>query len=282
MKSMMVGVLMALSVSVSTALPAAAQDAQTLADIRQEAAVLSVELTRLKRELSTTGAPGTGFAGTSTLERVDLMEQSLSALTAKMEQLEFRINQVVKDGTNQLDDINFRLCELEAGCDIGNLPTLAPLGGVDVQAPAIGTVTGPGSDVPMDGTGEMAIAEQSDFDAAMTLYNEGNYEASANAFGAFSQTYTGGPLTGEADFMRGEALSQLGKTSEAARAYLDSFSAAPEGDRAPSALLRLGTSLAALGQVERGCVMLQEVGNRFAGAPEVLEAQSARSNLGCQ
>lgn len=281
MKSVMIGALVALNVSVSAG-ALFAQDTQTLADIRQEAAVLNVELSRLKRELSTTGAPNTAFAGTSTLERVDLIEQSLASLTAKMEQLEFRIEQVVKDGTNQLDDINFRLCELEAGCDIANLPPLEPLGGVAADLPVVGNGTGPGSDAPMDGSGEMAIAEQSDFDAAIDLYNSGDYEAAANAFAAFSRTYTGGPLTAEADFMRGEALAQLGKTSESARAYLDSFSASPEGDRAPAALLRLGTSLAALGQVERGCVMLQQVGNRFAGAPEVLEAQSASNNLGCQ
>ena len=37
------------------ATPVAAQDAETLADIRQELTVLYVELQKLKRELSTTG-----------------------------------------------------------------------------------------------------------------------------------------------------------------------------------------------------------------------------------
>ena len=54
--------------------------------------------------------------------------------------------------------------------------------------------------------------------------------------------------------MRGEALAALGQTAEAARAYLDSFSGSPEGDRAPEALLRLAGSLGKLGQVDKGCV----------------------------
>ncbi|MEM5468892.1 tol-pal system protein YbgF [Celeribacter marinus] len=277
MKRVIFGAVSALCIL--TAQGGFAQDTQTLADIRQEAAVLSVEITKLTRELSTTGAPNTAFAGESTLERVDLMEAALSRLTAKVEELEYRIGQVVKDGTNQLDDLNFRLCELEAGCDIGALPPLEPLGGVAETAPAV--ASGPGADAPMDGVGSMAMTEQSDFDHAMGLYEEAQFEDAAAAFEMFAMTYTGGSLTGESQFMRGEALTQLGQTSEAARAYLDSFSTAPEGDRAPSALLRLGMSLAALGQTDRGCVMLTEVGNRFPGAPEDAEAQSARQTIGC-
>ncbi len=46
---------------------AAAQDAQTLADIRQELSVLSVELQRLNSQLNTTGAANPNLAGTSVL-----------------------------------------------------------------------------------------------------------------------------------------------------------------------------------------------------------------------
>lgn len=263
----------------TSALPAASQDGATLADIRQEAAVLSVELLKLKRELSTTGAPGTGFSGASTLERVDLMEAALSRLTARTEELEYRIDRVVKDGTNQLDDLNFRLCELETGCDIGNLPPLEPIGGVAVEPAAI--ASGPGTDAPMEGLGELAIAEQADYDAAQALFDQGSYAEAAEAFLRFSQTYTGGPLTSDADYMRGESLTQAGDTAEAARAYLAAFSANPEGDRAPASLFKLGGALVALGQADRGCVMLTEVTNRFPGSDEDAMAQSSRQDLGC-
>ncbi|MDO6615842.1 MULTISPECIES: tol-pal system protein YbgF [Pacificibacter] len=263
---------------------AAAQDAQTLADIRQEAAVLSVELLKLKRELSTTGAPNTAFGGASTLERVDLMESSLTKLTAKMEQLEFRIDRIVADGTRQLDDLNFRVCDMEAGCDIGNLPVLEPLGGAEPSSGASDVVAvGPGSEAPMDGGGgQLAEAEQADFDAAQAAYDAGSYEVAADAFGTFAQNYTGGFLTSEAHFMRGEALSKLGQTTEAARSYLDSFNISSDGVRAPAALLRLGGAMAALGHVDKGCVMLAEVGSRFSGSSEANEAQTARQTLGCQ
>ncbi|WP_246002287.1 tol-pal system protein YbgF [Pacificibacter maritimus] len=261
---------------------AQAQDAQTLADIRQEAAILSVEIVKLKRELSTTGAPNTAFAGASTLERVDTMEASLTKLISKLEQLEFRIGRIVDDGTRQLDDINFRLCDLEAGCDIANLPVLEPIGGAPENGATDVIAVGPGSQAPMEGGGQLAEAEQSDFDAAKAAYDAGTYQQAADLFGTFAQNYTGGFLTAEAHFMRGEALSQLGQTSEAAKSYLDSFNVSQEGQRAPAALLRLGSSMASLGHIDKGCVMLSEVGNRFAGAPEASEAQAARQSLGCQ
>ena len=79
----------------------AAQDQQTLADIRQELTVLYVEVQRLKREMSTTGAPSVDVAGSSVLDRVSAMEEELQRLTAKTEELDNRVQRVVADGTNE-------------------------------------------------------------------------------------------------------------------------------------------------------------------------------------
>ena len=112
---------------------AAAQDAQTLADIKQELAVLLVEMQRLKRELSTTGGAGFQLAG-STLDRVDAIERELQRLTSETERMDGRIEAVVADGTNRIGDLEFRLCEITEGCDIGTLGEAVPLGG-DVGRP---------------------------------------------------------------------------------------------------------------------------------------------------
>ncbi len=69
--------------------------------------------------------------------------------------------------------------------------------------------------------------------------------------------------------------------TDAARAYLASFSGDPTGEVAPEALYKLGFSLGALGQIQDACLTLGEVGNRFPGNPAVLEAESAMRNLGC-
>ena len=92
-----------------------AQVDETLADVRQELTVLYVEVQRLKRELSTTGAASVNTGGNSVLDRVNAMESELQRLTSKTEELENRINRIVSDGTNRIGDLEFRLVELEGG-----------------------------------------------------------------------------------------------------------------------------------------------------------------------
>jgi hypothetical protein len=110
---------------------------ETLADIRQELTVLYVEIQKLKRELSTTGGAGPLEAGGSALQRLDAIEAEVQRLTSKTEQMEHRIDQVVRDGTNRIGDLEFRLVELEGGdlSKLGDTPTLG--GGAMPETPAI-------------------------------------------------------------------------------------------------------------------------------------------------
>lgn len=260
--------------------PLAAQDRdQTLADIRQELSVLFVEIQRLKRELSTTGSPSVSVQGTSALQRIDAIEAELSRLTAATEALDNRVNRVVADGTNRIGDLEFRLVELEGG-DLGQLGETTTLGGDDIAAVLPATPAAPVLQ-PETGGVELAASEQYDFDEAKGLYETGSYADAADKFQVFSETYLGGPLTGQAHFWRGESLDALGDKANAARAYLEAFSGDPNGSVAPDALLRLGQSLNALGQFDESCVMLDQVSVRFPSSPASIEAQTARASFGC-
>ncbi len=258
--------------------PSLAQDrSQTLADIRQELSVLFVELQRLGQELNTTGgASGTGASG-SMLQRMDALEAEIRRLAALTEDLQIRVDTVVRDGTNRVGDLEFRLCELEADCDIASLGETPNLGGVEPSgaAPSIAAT-------PDSGSGpQLAVAEQDDFDRARAAFEAGDYAAASAALMAFTQTYPGGPLSAQAHFLRGEAEARQNAWSAAARAYLDSFSAAPDGEIAPAALTALGRALGRLGQTEEACLTLQEVSVRYPGDPAVAAAEAERFNLGC-
>jgi tol-pal system protein YbgF len=261
-----------------------AQDNQTLADIRQELTVLYVEMQKLKRELSTTGSPSVSTGGATVLDRVAVMEQELQRLTSQTEQLEFRVNRIVEDGTNRIGDLEFRLVELEGG-DVSALGETTTLGGdagtgaVTTGDRAISPVTPSGT----AGTGEtqLAIGEEDDFKRAQSALAEGRYQEAVDQFAAFSVTYPGGPLAAGADLGRGEALEALGDTREAARAYLNSFSADPTGPIAAQSLFRLGRALGELGQTEEACVTLSEVAIRFPDDPAVAQAEDAKRALAC-
>jgi tol-pal system protein YbgF len=253
----------------------AAQDDQTLADIRQELTVLYVEVQRLRRELSTTGTPNVNSAGTTVLERVSAIESELRRLTAQTERLDHRIGRVVSDGTNRIGDLEFRLVELEGG-DVSQLGETTTLGGdVTAELPTNGDTN---TDAPID---ELAVGEKADFETASKALTEEDYQQAADLFASFEQSYPGSPLSAKANLGRGRALEGLGDTREAARAYLASFTANSSGPVAPEALYELGAALGRLGQGDQACVTLGEVGVRFPAADAATTARQEMANLGC-
>ena len=230
-----------------------------------------------KQELNTTGAAATSSLPSSTLDRITAIESELQRLTAKTEEMEFRIGRIVSDGTNRIGDLEFRLCELEEGCDIGSLGETPSLGGGEqpVAAPtpqAQTEVTGP----------QLAISEEADFKRAQEALANGDFRSAADQFAAFNQTYPGGPLAAAAELARGESLAGLGDTREAARAYLAAFSTDQKAETAPVALFKLGEALGKLGQTDEAFVTLGEVNKRYPEAQDAgLMAQSAMRQIGC-
>lgn len=255
-----------------------AQQSETLADIRQDMVVLSVELRRLKQELNTTGSSAVEVSGDK-LDRINAIEGQLQRITAKTEELEFRISRVVKDGSNRLGDLEFRLCEVEPGCDISTLGKTVPLGGDAVTLPA------PAIEEPTDGlifgSGQLAVSEEADFLDAQKALVDDEFAAAAQLFAVFRETYPLGPLEGAALVGEGRALDGLGDTREAARRYLKAYSSFPEDRSAPEALWRLGVSLGALGSQPEACVTLAEVSGRYPASDFITNAEQSRADLGC-
>jgi len=247
---------------------------ETLADVRQELSFLYVEIQNLKREQSTTGAVQP-LAGDTEIQRLDSLEGEMQRLTNKVEKLQFRIDRIVKDGTNRIGDLEYRLVELEGG-DVSKLKETTTLGG-DLAKPVVPAVVTP---APQTG-GDLAVAEKGDFDTAKAAFDKGDYQRAADLFATYGQTYPGGSLTAEASYWRGEALAQTGDWSNAARAYLQSFSAAPGSTFAPRALFRLGVSLDKIGQSDEACLTLNEVGVRYPGSDAEAKAKTEMTTLGC-
>ena len=173
---------------------------------------------------------------------------------------------------------------------LGETPSLG--GAAPTTAPATTTAAAPAATGTIDGAditaglidtdgAELAHAEKADFDRAKSSFDTGDYAAAADQFARFTEVYQGGPLTGLAHLMRGESYERLGKTSSAARAYLDSYSGTPDGPTAPTALLKLGISLDGIGQTQEACITLSEVTVRFPATDASIEAQAARAGMGC-
>lgn len=260
-------------------LPAAAQaNDGTLADIRQELTLLYGQIRALGQEMNTTGGASGAQIGGSQLDRLDAIESALQRLIAQTEEMQFRIDRIVRDGTNQIGDLEFRLCELEPGCDVAALGDTPSLGG----GPAPQAAPEPAPEAGDAGAGpQLAIGETRDFERASEALASGDFRSAAEQFAAFGTAYPGSPLSPAAELGRGEALEGLGDMREAARAYLTAFSADPAGDAAPDALYRLGAGLERLGKTEEACVTLGEVTLRYPEAEAAAEAQGEMRAIGC-
>lgn len=262
------------------ALPAAAADpaAGSVADVKAQLTVLNDQIGQLRDELVRRGAAnGLPAAPAAALTRLDQLEAELKRLTDRVDVLTNDIRRIVEDASNRVGDIEFRLTELEGGEPVP-APTPTPQLG--------GGLTGPKArpaapEAPGD-AGTMAVAEQSDFDAAVAAADGGDNQKAAALFGKFLETYPGGPLTTDAQYRRGEALAATGDWKGAARSYLDAFSGAPQGGQAPQALLKLGVSLGKLGQVSEACLTLAEVGNRYPASDAAGRVAAEKQALGCQ
>ncbi len=259
------------------ALPVAAQDAQSLADIRAELNQLTADLQSLRGQLVASGPAGFQAAGgDSAIDRMNAMEARLAQLTGQTEKLQNQIDRVVRDGTTRIGDIEFRLCEMEEGCDLGSLttPTLGEQGG---SSPMPGSDQ-PGALAPATPSTPQAgpavtAAEKADFDRAQEVLGQGDFRRAADLFAAIAQTHAGGPLTAEALFLRGQALDAAGDLDGAGIAWLESFAANPNGPQAADALLGLSRAMSAKGGPQEGCFYLQEINNRFPGSPQAAEAE---------
>jgi TolA-binding protein len=214
-------------------LAAPAQDrTQTLADIRQELTVLYVELQRIGTELNTTGAVQVPLGAGTTLDRVNGLEAEITRLTGKIEELEFRILSLVRTAPTGL------AISSSGSASWSPIATSRALATRRHWAAATfrrwrcrprrfcrKTRALPRSAV----AAALAVAEQADFDAAMAAFEAGDLATAADDFARFAETYPGGPLTGDAQFMAGEALAQQGQVVEAGRAYLAAYTAVPAG-----------------------------------------------------
>jgi tol-pal system protein YbgF len=264
--------------------PAQAQSGQTVADLRAELSVLSAQVQQLRDQLVQRGAAG-GLPGNpaDALARLDQLELELRRVTDRVEVLTNDLNRIIEDASNKVGDIEFRLTELEGGTPLvstGPAPQLG--GGLTALRPRPRLGPAGGAQAGSAGPGaQLTVTERSDFDAAVAAAEAGDHARAAELFGTFLATYPGGPLSGEAQFRRGEALEAQSDWRGAARSYLDAFSGAPQDPIARRALYRLAISLNALGQNSQACLTLTEVEIRYPGTEVAADVPARRQEFRC-
>jgi len=125
---------------------------------------------------------------------------------------------------------------------------------------------------------------------AQALYEQGygdflqrDYPAAQRSFSKLVKAYPNDPLAGSAQYWAGETYYVRKQYKKAADTFLAGYRKYSGSDKAPDTLLRLGMSLAALGQNNAACSTFKELKDKFPDAPESIrdQAKGEAGKAGC-
>ncbi|WP_430910676.1 tol-pal system protein YbgF [Methylobacterium sp. sgz302541] len=148
----------------------------------------------------------------------------------------------------------------------GELPPPGTGAPIDLTPPArTGALTPaarPTGSVAATGTGDA----KADYEMAYAYVLQRQYEQAEMSLRQFIQSHPRDGLVPAATYWLGESYLQRNRNREAAEQFLKVSTDYARSPQAPEAMLKLGTSLAALGAREQACATLAELERKFPSA----------------
>ena len=238
--------------------------------------------------------------------RVDALETQIGALTSQLEQIGQQLSALKAQKGAQTpaplppsNPAPVHQDEAETAPDAALATTTGGAGDMgdtgDSKARWYGPRPGENEATPLSPPGDGGAASQSMMAAlpeadAQSLYERGygallqqDYAGAEAAFRQLIEGYPKDPLAGNAQYWIGESWYRRGQYKNAADAFLKGYKKYKSGDKAPETLLKLGMSLAALGQKDAACSTFGELKSKYPSAPEEVrdEANAERKKTGC-
>jgi tol-pal system protein YbgF len=112
-----------------------------------------------------------------------------------------------------------------------------------------------------------AATPRDEFDLAYGYVLHKDYDLAEQSFRGFLKKYPGDARAADANYWLGETFFQRHKYRDAAELFLLVSRDHPTAAKAPDALLRLGQSLAQMGEKDAACGTMAEVGRKYPRAP---------------
>ena len=120
------------------------------------------------------------------------------------------------------------------------------------------------------------------YNAALQAFQAGQYPEAETGFKAFLAANPAHRLSPDAIFYIGESYLQRSRPREAAEQFLKVTTDYSKSSRAPESMVRLGQTLAALGNSDQACATLGEFGKRYptasASVKKLAEHESAKDH----
>lgn len=263
---------------------------QALIELQSVAADEAYTVAQSGEPMNMMGASGAGeVSGDAALSRVltrlDDLEGQIRSLTGQLEQMTFKIDQANREMKGLSEDTEFRLRQLEQGApggamapriNDGDVPPArgAPMPQSTPEEQSLGTI-------PVDPvTGNY----QEDYDGALSHLRRGEHESAEKSLRMFLDNHGDSELAGNAQYWLGESYYVREMWRPAAQSFLICVQKFKSGLKAPDCMLKLGMSLASMGEKDNACKTLREITRRFPDASQTIQqrARSERQRNNCR
>jgi tol-pal system protein YbgF len=241
--------------------------------------------------------------------RFSQIEDQMRGLTGQIEEMNYNLDQLKRRLDTLVSDVDQRLSTIEHGGGAGAVSQAAPAAPPvprNLAAPR-GAGANPAEPASQSGTlGQLPAAReaqtaaaapaaaaeggvlpsgtpQEQYNYAFGLLRQANYPAAEQALRAFIQRYPNDQLTGNAQYWLGETYYVRKDYNNAAAVFAEGYQKYPKGGKAADNLMKLGMSLAQLGQKADACRAFQRLDRDFPTAPAAIKdrAGDEKKRLGC-
>jgi tol-pal system protein YbgF len=248
------------------------------------------------------GAVSGGGAAAQYEVRVSQLEQDLSAIQGKLEEMNHAITVLQEDARRQSDDINLRLQDLEAGSSAGGAGATASSSSQSTTPPVTGDPVsigntehmGVSNDSPsttaapegqvIGGAPQKQILGDAQsltnneptqlYESAFRMLKEQQHDQAEASFKSFIEKYPSDSLTPNAYYWLGESYYVRGLYDKAAKTFATGFQKFPDSSKKLDGLLKLAMSLRSLGQEKQSCVALMQLRKVAAGKPSQITTRA--------
>lgn len=271
-----------------TAQPAPAQDSGNLA---RQVERLRRELADLQRYVykggqapaTTTPTDGSQPLSTDVGARMQVqitqMQDQVRTMNGRVEEVQHRITQLEQRLDRMSEDLEIRLMAIEDALAKGPTAATAPAGETPAESNGGQVAAAP---VAVQKLPDGTPREQYDF--AYDFLKKRQWIQGRAALVAFLEKNPKDELSDNAAYWLGETYYINKQYKEAAKAFLEGYRNYPKADKAPDNLLKLGKSLAALGQPDKACTTYAKLLEDYPNSlPRVVKlAKSERKKLNCK
>ncbi len=158
---------------------------------------------------------------------------------------------------------------------LGTLPASEAPGGANAATTVTSGVANPPSATP--------ATPQDQYNYAFGLLQRADYPNAETALRAFVKQFPKDPLAGNAQYWLGETYYVRKDWNDAAIAFAEGYQKYPKSSKAMDDLLKLGMSLAQLGQKPNACAAYARLDHDFPTAPAPIKERAAdeKKKAGC-